>query len=379
MLNYETLRFIWWLIIGLLLIGFAVTDGFDMGVGMLLCVLGKNDHERRIMINSIAPHWDGNQVWLILFGGAVFAAWPMVYAAAFSGFYGAMLLLLAALYFRPIGFDYRQKIAHPYWRGSWDLLITVGSGVPALIFGVAFGNLLQGIPFQLDSHSRLSYHGTFIELLNPFALLCGLLSLSLLLLQGSVWLRLRTQGELHKRAGRVTCWMACSILLCFSIAGICIYQGIHGYQVTSVLDHLAESNPLNKVVIRPLGGWLANFRNTPWLVCFPIAGLLLPLCTLVASWNKREGLTFFCSTATIACIIITAGVAMFPFVLPSSLIPAHSLTLWDATSSQKTLQLMLWIVGLFLPLVLAYTLWCYYKLWGRLDEAMIEKNQHSLY
>jgi cytochrome bd ubiquinol oxidase subunit II len=379
MLNYETLRFIWWLIIGLLLIGFAVTDGFDMGVGMLLCVIGKNDPERRIMINSIAPHWDGNQVWLILFGGALFAAWPTVYAAAFSGFYGAMLLLLTALYFRPIGFDYRQKIAHPYWRSGWDLLITVGSGVPALIFGVAFGNLLQGVPFRLDSYSRLSYHGTFIDLLNPFALLCGLLSLSLLLLQGSVWLRLKTRGELHKRAGRVTCWMACSVLLCFSIAGLCLYQEIPGYRVISVLDHLAESNPLNKNVVRQIGGWLANFRHHPWLLFFPIAGLLLPLCTLVASRNQREGLTFCCSAATIACIIATTGVAMFPFVLPSSFVPAHSLTLWDATSSQKTLQLMLWIVVLLLPLVLAYTLWCYYKLWGRLDEAMIEKNQHSLY
>jgi cytochrome d ubiquinol oxidase subunit II len=379
MLNYETLRFIWWLIIGLLLVGFAATDGFDMGVGMLLCVIGKNDNERRIMINSIAPHWDGNQVWFILFGGALFAAWPMVYATAFSGFYGAMLLLLAALYFRPIGFDYRQKIAHSCWRGCWDCLITLGSGLPAVIFGIAFGNLLQGIPFQLDNQSRLSYHGTFIDLLNPFALLCGLLSVSLLLLQGSVWLRLKTRGELHKRAGRIICWVACSVFLCFSVAGLWIHQGIQGYQITSGLNRLAESNPLNKIVVRQLGSWLINFRDYPWLGCFPIAGLLLPLCTIAASCNKREGLAFLCSTATIACIIITAGIAMFPFVLPSSLLPAHSLTLWDATSSQKTLQLMLWVVALFLPLVLGYTLWCYHKLWGRLDEATIEKNRHSFY
>ncbi len=148
MIDYEVLRFIWWLLVGVLLIGFAVTDGFDMGVGMLTRILGRTDTERRVMINSIAPHWDGNQVWLITAGGALFAAWPMVYAAAFSGFYVAMILVLASLFFRPVGFDYRSKIEDNRWRNMWDWGIFIGSFVPPLVIGVAFGNLLQGVPFH---------------------------------------------------------------------------------------------------------------------------------------------------------------------------------------------------------------------------------------
>lgn len=379
MLDYEVLRLLWWGIIGVLLIGFAVTDGFDMGVGMLLCAIGRNNQQRRVMINSIAPHWDGNQVWLVLAGGALFAAWPTVYATAFSGFYGAMILLLAALYCRPLGFDYRQKIDHPAWRKFWDWLLTVGSGVPALLFGVAFGNLLQGLPFQFDQDARIHYHGNFLDLLTPFTLLCGLLSLSLLLLQGSVWLQLKTHGDLHQRARRVTHGMSISVLLCFALAGFFIRYQIEGYQLTSAIDHQSIAILLNKEITRQVGGWLNNFQYYPLLTLFPLGGVALPLATLLCSWKRREGLTFCCSSATIACIIITAGVAMFPMLLPSSRLPAHSLTVWDASASQKTLTLMLWVVGLFLPLVLAYTIWCYYKMWGRLDETTIENHQHSLY
>ena len=175
MIDYEVLRFIWWLLVGVLLIGFAVTDGFDMGVGMLTRFLGRNDTERRIMINSIAPHWDGNQVWLITAGGALFAAWPMVYAAAFSGFYVAMILVLASLFFRPVGFDYRSKIEETRWRNMWDWGIFIGSFVPPLVIGVAFGNLLQGVPFNVDEYLRLYYTGNFFQLLNPFGLLAGVL------------------------------------------------------------------------------------------------------------------------------------------------------------------------------------------------------------
>jgi cytochrome d ubiquinol oxidase subunit II len=184
MIDYEVLRFIWWLLIGVLLIGFAVTDGFDMGVGMLTRFLGRNDTERRIMINSIAPHWDGNQVWLITAGGALFAAWPTVYAAAFSGFYVAMILVLASLFFRPVGFDYRSKIEDTRWRNMWDWGIFIGSFVPPLVIGVAFGNLLQGVPFHMDEYMRLYYTGNFFQLLNPFGLLAGIVSVAMILTQG---------------------------------------------------------------------------------------------------------------------------------------------------------------------------------------------------
>lgn len=173
MIDYEILRLIWWLFIGVLLVGFAIMDGQDMGVGSLLPFLGKNDTDRRCMINSVAPHWDGNQVWLLTGGGAIFAAWPLLYGAAFSGFYWAMLIVLLALILRPVGFDFRGKMAGTRWRNTWDWALFVGSAVPPIIFGVAFGNLLQGVPFHFDESLRPFYTGSFFGLLNPFGLLCG--------------------------------------------------------------------------------------------------------------------------------------------------------------------------------------------------------------
>lgn len=177
MFDYETLRFIWWLLIGVILVVFMVTDGFDMGIGCLLPLVARDDEERRVVINSVGAHWEGNQVWLILAGGALFAAWPRVYAAAFSGFYVAMILVLCALFFRPLAFDYRGKIANKRWRTMWDAGLVIGSVIPPVVFGVAFGNLLLGVPFAFTPQLRVEYFGTFWQLLSPFALLCGALSL----------------------------------------------------------------------------------------------------------------------------------------------------------------------------------------------------------
>ena len=199
-MEYELLKIIWWVLIGVLLIGFAVTDGFDMGVGALLKVIGKTDTERRVMMNTIGPHWDGNQVWFITAGGAIFAAWPVVYAVAFSGFYWALLLVLFAMFFRPVGFEYRSKVQDPRWRNAWDWGLTVGGAVPALVFGVAFGNLLLGVPFTLDEFMRSTYTGSFWALLNPFALLCGVVSLLMLAMHGGTYLQMRTAGLVHERA-----------------------------------------------------------------------------------------------------------------------------------------------------------------------------------
>src|SRR6185436_18910518 len=172
--DYETLKIIWWLFVGLLLVGFALTDGWDLGVGTLLPFVGRTDDERRVVINSIGPTWEGNQVWFITAGGATFAAWPLVYASAFSGFYAALILTLFALFLRPVGFDYRSKVEDPRWRSVWDWGIFVAGFVPALVFCVAFGNLLLGIPFHFDGDQRSFYTGSFIGLLNPFALVAGL-------------------------------------------------------------------------------------------------------------------------------------------------------------------------------------------------------------
>ncbi|WP_336803423.1 cytochrome d ubiquinol oxidase subunit II [Erwinia aphidicola] len=379
MLTYELMRFIWWLLIGILCIGFAITDGFDMGVGVLSRILGRTDTERRIMINSIAPHWDGNQVWLITAGGALFAAWPTVYAAAFSGFYVAMILVLASLFFRPVGFDYRSKIEDPRWRGMWDWAIFIGSFVPPLVIGVAFGNLLQGVPFHIDTDLRLFYTGNFFQLLNPFGLLAGIVSLMMFLTQGATYLQMRTVGELRLRA-RITAQICALVMMvCFVLAGIWVVYGIDGYVVTSVLDHNGPSNPLVKEVSQQAGAWMVNFNNAPILWTIPALGVVLPLLTIMCSRLEKGAWAFVFSSLTMACVILTVGVAMFPFVMPSSTVPNVSLTMWDATSTLLTLKVMTVAAIIFVPIILAYTTWCYYKMFGRLTKEHIEGNSNSLY
>ena len=379
MFDYESLRFIWWALIGVLFIGFAVTDGFDMGVGILVRIIGKTDTDRRIMINAIAPHWDGNQVWLITAGGALFAAWPMVYAAAFSGFYAAMVLVLCALFFRPLGFDYRSKLDNARWRGMWDWGIFIGSFVPSLVFGVAFGNLLQGVPFHIDTDLRLFYTGNLIQLLNPFGILAGLVSLTMLITQGATYLQMRTVGELHLRTRKASQISALIMMVCFLLAGIWVVKGIDGFTVTSVLDHAGPSNPLHKTVSHEAGAWLANFNKIPALWAIPALGVILPLLTILFSQFNKAALAFVSNSLTIACVILTAGITMFPFVMPSITEPNVSLTMWDATSTLLTLRVMTVVACIFVPIILIYTSWAYYKMFGRLDKAYIENNKHSLY
>ncbi|MGL6259794.1 cytochrome d ubiquinol oxidase subunit II [Vibrio sp. WXL103] len=378
MFDYEVLRFIWWVLIGVLLVGFAITDGFDMGVGALVPFVGKTDNERRVMINSIAPHWDGNQVWLITAGGALFAAWPLVYATSFSGFYFAMIITLAALWLRPIGLDYRSKIEDPKWREAWDWGIFVSGFVPPVIFGVAFGNLLQGVPFQLSDFLMPTYHGSFFGLLNPFALLCGFVSLFMIVMQGATWLQMKTTSDVHTRSRNVAQITGILTAVCFVLAGFWV-QSIEGYVIVGGIDTNAASNPLNKEVIREAGAWMRNFEQYPLLWLAPALGVFMPLLAVVASRFEKCGFAFLTSSLGNAGIILTAGFAMFPFVMPSDLVPSHSLTMWDATSSELTLNLMTAVAAVMVPIILAYTSWTYYKMFGRLDDKFIEENKNSLY
>ncbi|MEZ9835327.1 cytochrome d ubiquinol oxidase subunit II [Vibrio breoganii] len=378
MFDYEVLRFIWWVLIGVLFVGFAVTDGFDMGVCAVVPILGKTDTERRVMINSIAPHWDGNQVWLITAGGALFAAWPLVYATSFSGFYFAMIVTLAALWLRPIGLDYRSKIEEPKWRKTWDICISISGFVPPVIFGVAFGNLLQGVPFQLNEFMMSTYHGSFFGLLNPFALLCGLVSLSMILLQGATWLQMKTTADVHVRARNLAQLAGIATAVLFVVGGFWV-QGMDGYVITSQMDHNGASNPLAKDVVVEAGAWMKNFAEYPAFWIAPALGVAMPLLALLASRAEKGGFAFLFSSLGNAGVIFTAGLAMFPFVMPSSLNPAHSLTMWDSTSSELTLNLMTAVAFVMVPVILAYTSWTYYKMFGRLDEKFIEENKNSLY
>jgi len=379
MFDYETLKMLWWLLIGVLLIGFVITDGFDMGVGALVPIIGKTDDERRIMINSIAPHWEGNQVWLITGAGAIFAAWPAVYATAFSGFYVAMMLTLFALFFRPVGFDYRSKIADPRWRNSWDWGIFIGGAVPPIIFGVAFANLLQGVPFLLDDFLRSQYQGGFFELLNPFALLVGVFSLTLFLLQGSTWLQMKTEGELRQRARRVSLICAPIATILFALAGVWVAYGIDGYVITSIGDLGGPANPLLKTAEVQPGAWLANYGKYPLTMLAPAIGLLFPLLLWIASKLNRSGCAFFFSSITQAAVLLTCAFSMFPFILPSSLDANVSFTVWDAVSSEKTLNIMTIAAAIFLPIILLYTSWCYFKMFGRLGKEFMAKYKHSAY
>lgn len=383
LLDYETLKLVWWVLVGVLLIGFAIADGMDMGVGTLLPFLGKSDLERRVIINAVAPHWDGNQVWLITAGGAIFAAWPAVYAAAFSGFYLAMLLVLAALFLRPVGFDYRSKLENPQWRNTWDWGLFAGGTVPALVFGIAFGNLLQGVPFHLDKFLRPHYDATFIwallGLLNPFALLAGLISVAMLAMHGATWLQLRTEDTIAVRAKRAIRLIAPAVTVLFALAGLWIYLGIDGYRIVSQPPLDALPNPLAKEVVRAPGAWFDIYGAVPLAMLAPLLGLAGPLLVAVASAANRPGLAFALSGVSMAGIISTAGLSMFPFVMPSSSVPGSSLTLWDAPSSHLTLTVMFWAVVVFLPIVLAYTVWAYWAMWGKISVEGIEKRAHEVY
>lgn len=380
MFDYESLKLIWWVLVGVLLIGFALTDGFDLGAAALLPLVGRTDSERRVVINTIAPHWDGNQVWLITAGGALFAAWPLVYAASFSGFYWAMLLVLFALFVRPVGFDYRSKLENTRWRSSWDWGLFVGGVVPSLVFGVAFGNLLLGVPFQFDETLRISYHGSFWQLLNPFGLLAGVVSLSMLMLHGATWLMMRTEGDIARRSQRAAQLTALVYLLAFMGAGAWLWLGnIQGFALAAAIDTNAAINPLGKSVLHDNAGWMANYASYPLIKLAPLTGILGGVLALAAATGKRGAWAFLGSSLAITGTLCTAGFAMFPFIMPSNLDLNSSLTLWDAVSSHKTLGIMFVAACIFVPLILVYTLWCYAKMWGKVTTGHIEQNSHGLY
>ena len=376
-LDYETLKLIWWLFVGLLLVGFVMTAGFDLGVGMLLPFLGKNDEERRVIINSIGPTWEGNQVWLILGAGAVFAAWPLVYAAAFSGFYAAMLLALFALVIRPGGFAFRSKLPDPRWRSLWDWVLFTGGAVPALIFGVAFGNLLQGVPFQYDDTLRLSFTGSFLALLNPFALLAGLVSVAMLVMHGAVYLTLRTQGEINARATRAAVVFGVIFLIAFALAGVWVALGIDGYRILYMPDANSAFTPLQKSVAKVTGAWITNYSLYPWTLLAPVAGFAGAIAALVL--RARSGMALIASSICVSAVVLTAGFAMFPFVMPSSTHPGHSLTMWDGVSSHLTLTWMFWATVVFLPIIIGYTIWVFRVMRGKLTVDDVRQHTHSIY
>lgn len=378
-LDYETLRVIWWALLGVLLIGFAIMDGFDLGVATLLPFVGRTDTERRVLINTLGPVWEGNQVWFILGGGAIFAAWPPLYAVSFSGFYVAMFLILVALILRPVGFKFRGKLPSRGWRHTWDGALTIGGFVPALIFGVAVGNVLQGVPFFFDDSLRVTYTGGFFDLLNPFALLCGVISVVMLVMHGGVFIALKTEAEIAARGTRAAMLAAQILVVLFVTAGLWVAYGIDGYVIAAGGAVDGPSNPLGKVVAAETGAWLDNYGAAPVTMAVPALGIIGAVLAVLLLKSGRVGGAFVASAASVAGVVGTVGVSMFPFLLPSSSDPGSSLTVWDASSSHLTLFIMLIATVIFMPIILAYTAWVFRVLRGKVTAGYVEGNPGSTY
>jgi cytochrome d ubiquinol oxidase subunit II len=377
MFDYETLRVIWWLLMGIVLIGFAVMDGFDLGAGAFVRVLAKDDDERRALIETFEPYWEGNQVWFILGGGAVFAAWPYLYAASFSGFYFAILLVLLALILRPVSLNFRNKSDDARWRAVWDGCLTFTGVVPALLFGVAIGNLFLGVPLRYDDTMRMTYEGGLIGLLRPFALLAGLVSLTMFLMHGATYLALKADVVIADRAQRALRVLAPLYVVLYVAAGFWLYLGVTGFQLDGKVITGGPSNPLLKQA--SVGGnWLLNGPLGRWACVAAAIAILAALITPALARRGAHVTAFVTSSLALAGTILSAGFALFPFLMPSSLDPRSSLTVWDASSSYSTLELMLFVTVVLLPVVLIYTSWVFHVMRGRVSLEHVRKT-HGLY
>ena len=375
LLDFATLRVIWWALVGILLIAFALTDGFDLGVGALLPFVARTDDERRMVINTVGATWEGNQVWFVLGGGAIFAAWPFVYAVSFSGFYLAMFLVLSALILRPVSFKYRSKRPEAKWRSFWDWCLFIGGFVPALVFGVAMGNVLSGAPFRLDDTMRAFYDGSLLGLFTPFTLVAGLLSVTMLVLHGAAWLGLKAEaGPVQDRARKIALVSGLLSIVLFTVGGLFIAYGDMGFRYAAEVDIHGPSNPLRTAMVAAPGAWLDNYAKYPWMMLAPALGYVGIVMALLGLKLRKQVLAFGGSSLSATGIIATVGASMFPFILPSTADAGSSLTVWNASSSHLTLFIMLGCTAVFLPLILIYTSWVYKVMFGRSTTADLKTN-----
>ena len=373
---YLILQVLWWVLLGVLFVGLGTMVGMDMGVGTLLRFIGKTDTERRSMLNAIGPHWDGNQVWFILGGGAIFAAYPLIYATSFSGLYVVILLLLWSMIVRPLGFEYRSKIASPAWRNAWDWTLLLSGALPMIIFGAAMGNMLMGVPFHFQWDMRSVYTGSFITLFNPFSVLAGLLSLSLSVYMGGVMMMGRAPEPVAGRARTAAGYAALAAIVLFAVLGVWVSM-VNGYKIVSFPGAGVPQTPLQQTVELVPGGWLSNYKSYPILWAVPLLGF----AGLFFGWTSVRGnkhtLAWWLGAVSWIGVVGTIGVAMFPFLMPSSSNPSQSLTLWNSISSETTL---LWMTGwtvVFVPIIFWYTSWAFYVMRGRVDPKEVEADPHA--
>lgn len=375
---YVALKIVWALLLGILLTALGVMVGMDMGVGALLRFVGRTDGERRTALNIIGPHWDGNQVWFVLGGGAIFAAFPTLYATSFSTFYVVMIALLFSMILRPVAFEYRSKVDVNQWRDSWDWAFLISGAVPMIIYGAAMGNVLEGVAFHFSWDGQYYLDQSFIwYLLNPFAILCGLLSLALSVQQGGAMLMIRGEEPIYGRAKRYGSTAGFVATALFAIGGIWI-QFIRGFAYTGPVDAGMNATPLGgPSVAMKSGAWMDNFIAHPWLWFLPAMGLLGMLAAAIALRADRPILGWWLGAAAWIGTIFTTGVAMFPFLMPSTTQPAQSLSVWNASSSAYTLGWMLLFTAIFIPTIFAYTTWAFRVMRGKVSAKAVAEGDHS--
>ena len=335
---------IWFILIAVLWIGYFVLDGFDLGVGVLMPFIGKDDLRRRVMVNTIGPVWDGNEVWLLVAGGATFAAFPLWYATMFSGYYLALFVLLLALIMRGVAFEYRGKRDSQAWRDRWDWAIFVGSAVPALLFGVAFGNVVGGSPIApldgttAENAGNLNYVGNFFDLLNPYALLMGVMTLTVFTTHGAIFLMLKTRGEVREAAR--TAAIRVGLVAAVAAVATLLWTQVYSERVAITLPMALVAAVL----------WLGAL----WMVL-----------------KGRDGWAFLLSAGTILFAVASLFVGLFPNVMLSSVDPAYNLTIYNASSQEYTLTIMTWVAVIMTPIVLAYQGWTYWVFRKRISTSMI--------
>ncbi len=376
--TYILLKLIWAVLLGVLLTGLAVMVGMDMGVGTLLRFVGRNDAERRAALNAIGPHWDGNQVWFILGGGAIFAAFPTLYATSFSTFYVVMILLLFSMILRPVAFEYRSKVDARRWRDAWDWGFLISGALPMIVFGAAIGNILEGVAFHFSWDGQYYQDQSFIwYLLNPFAVLCGLMSLALSLYQGGTMLMMRTEMPIAARARSVAMAGGLLAALLFAIGGVWISY-LPGFLFAQAVDPAMPATPLGgPQVIMAVGAWLTNFHIFPMLWIVPGLGFFGMIAGSLALAARRPALGWWLGALAWAGTIFTVGCAMFPFLMPSVTAPSQSLTVWNASGSAYNLTWMLAFSLVFVPVVIIYTGWAFRIMRGRVKTAGMANDDHS--
>lgn len=373
---YLGLKVLWWLLLGVLLLGLTVMVGMDMGVGALLRIIGKTDLERRSMLNAIGPHWDGNQVWFILGGGAIFAAFPLIYATAFSGLYVVMLLLLWSMIMRPLAFEYRSKIPTEKWRNIADWVFLLSGALPMIIYGAAMGNMLQGVPFHFDWDLRSYYTGSFISLFNPFAILAGLLSLSLAMYMGATMMVIKTEGELAARARAAGSIAILVAVVLFAVGGVWVSM-MPGFVLTHSVDPALAQTPLTQTVDLVKGGLLAHYQAIPILWIVPAIGFIGMILGGLLLRAHRPAIAWWFGVLAWVGVLGATAISLFPFLMPSSTHPSQSLTIWNSISSEHTLLWMTGFSAVFVPLILWYTSWAFWVMRGKIDVNKIEKDPHA--